>query len=429
MTLISDFIIRAKTTINNEEIRSKVRQVTFFSGGNFLAQIIMMIYAILVARGLGPSQLGIYSGLYAILGVTITFVNFGLDLWMLKEAHSYPSIQVLTGKIIQIKLIFGSLWGFLCFMILPNVRSDIFSQGLVLLAVGDVISDVIFNTNITVWNIQRKVRNINILLLISRFGKLILLIILIYSNHISPITIVSSRFLVSLIVVFVSLVMIKPVIKVKFLKDILNIVRSSAVYGYSEILAMIYANIDVAILSFFSIAETGLYSPASGIIHALFVIPNSLFLFMLPRYSKTISVENSVNRVKPRIFTKKILCLFLLIGLFLGMGLVLSSKFLVISLLDYRYLYTGQLLMVLSPILFFKSITFGFALIIVVEGFQQKRLIPQLVVSVINVIANLILIPILGVMGVALIYVFSEFILFVLYGLIVISLYKNKRSL
>lgn len=60
-----------------------LKSLVIFSGGNFLAQIIMMVYAILIARFLGPSKLGIYSGIYAILGITITLVNFGLDIWML----------------------------------------------------------------------------------------------------------------------------------------------------------------------------------------------------------------------------------------------------------------------------------------------------------------------------------------------------------
>lgn len=416
---------KVKTVVNRGDNRNSLRQATFFSGGNFLAQIIMMVYAILVARALGPEQLGIYSGLYAILGVSVTFVNFGLDLWLLKEAHNYDSVRIITGKVLQIKLILGGAWVLLGWLILPKVRPDIYSQGLVLLAAGDVLLDVIFNTMVNAWNVQRKVRTINIFLLVSRLGKLILLLTLINTGNVSPTSIVTSRFVVSLLVASLSLLLVKPVLTRKPLQNIVATVKGSADYGFSEILATIYANIDVAILSFYSIGATGLYSPASGIIHALFIIPNSVHVFLLPKFSAMVS-KGKPKDIKQS--ASRVVQIFAIIGLALSLALFLSSNFLVKTFLGNQYTSSANLLAILSPILFFKSISFGFALIIIITNNQRKRLLPQLVVSLFNIVVNLLLIPRYGVVAVAWVYVLSEVLLTLGYYLIVKKIIKKAEN-
>lgn len=405
---------------------NSTKQLTLFSGGNFLAQIVMMIYTILVARSLEPTQMGIYSGLYAILGITFTFVNFGLDTWMLKDAHTFDSIKILSGKIFSTKLLFGSVFGLLCLFLLPILRPNIFSYILVLIAILDILCDSLFNTLIYTWSIQRNVRNINIMLLISRFGKLALLFLLIFLNKQSPTSIAGTRLIISLLVLIASTMIIKPIIRRDLHNDIIKIIKRSSVFGLSEIFAMIYANIDIAILAFFSISATGLYSPASGIIRALFVIPNSIYVFLIPKYSKQLS-EDPIAVI--RTHAKKIILIFLGIGVILSLSLIFGSQFLVTTLLGQKYYYTGQLLTILSPILLFKSISFGLALILVITNNQSKRLLTQFIIALLNIIFNLLLIPYWGVMAVAWVYLASEILLMIGYGVTTLKLLKESFNL
>jgi|GEM_PF-699023 len=419
-----NFVEKIKTIITRKSLANSLRQVTFFSGVGFLAQIIMMIYTILVARALGPNQLGVYSGLYAITGVSITFVNFGLDLWMLKEAHHYDSIQIITGKIITIKLVLGFFWGIICLIFLPLTQSQFFTHTLVLLAVGDVICDILFNTITTSWTIQRKIKQLNIMLLFSRAGKLVLLLVLIALINLSPVTVISSRFLISFFTLLISLLILKPIMPKGKIKELFTIVKESSAFGFSEILAMIYANIDVVILTFFSISDTGLYSPASGIIHALFIIPNSFYVYLLPKYSKQVSGDKETNLRK---LTRNVLLIFSLIGLVLSLGLLISGKMMITLILGDKYLVTGDLIRILSPIMLFKSIAFGLALVIVITGKQKKRLLPQMIVSVLNITFNILLLPYFGLFSVAWIYTSCELILMLGYLLIVLMVIKNGK--
>jgi len=422
---MTSLLDRIKDIINRKSLFGSLRQMTLYSGVGLLAQIIMMVYAIVVARELGPSRLGVYSGLYAILGVSITFVNFGLDSWMLKEAHHYDSIQILTGKIIDIKLLLGLFWGILCLIFLPLTRPSIFTHTLVLFAVGDVICDTLFNSITTSWTIQRKITQLNIILLFSRAGKLIFLLLLIAFFELSPVIIISSRFLISLLTFLISFLILKPIIRMRKINELIKIIKESATFGFSEILAMIYANIDVVILTFFSISETGLYSPASGIIHALFIIPNSFYIYLLPKYSKQVS-DNEENNF--RNLTRNILLIFSLIGSIISLGLLIGGKLVIICILGEKYLVTGDLIRVLSPIMLFKSIAFGLALLIVISGNQKKRLLPQFIVSIFNITFNILLIPYFGLFSVAWIYTLSEFILMIGYLLVVFRVNKNEKT-
>lgn len=410
--------------LNKKRIYLSLKEMFFFSGGNFIAQIIMMVYTVVIARELGPSQLGIYSGIYAIAGITVTIVNWGMDTWMLKEAHHFESIQVLTGNVLTVKVLFGLVWGLLLIVLLPILRPNFFIPTLVVIVVLDVFFDVSFNTIIAAWNIQRKIKRITFMLVISKLSKFTLLIILITLNKLSPLTISLSRLSISLLVLLICFLILKPIFNKGILNYLIPIIKNSAEFSYSEILAVIYGNVDVAILTFLSIStNVGLYSPASGIIHALFVIPNSIYNLFLPKFAKKFSFI-AVDKKNRDIL--KILTLFFLIGLMMFIGVALFGKFIIVKLLGNPYLETGHIITILSPILFIKSLEFGMAVVIVTLGFQRKRLVPQFIVALVNIIGNLLLIPLWGITAVAWVYVVSEFILMIGYSLIVLRSINKK---
>jgi O-antigen/teichoic acid export membrane protein len=203
------------------------------------------------------------------------------------------------------------------------------------------------------------------------------------------------------------------------------ILKRAVPFGFSDILAMIYGNIDVAILSFVSIKNTGLYSPASGIIHALFIIPNSIYVYLLPKYSKEITKGN--KKYTQNSFLQ-ILAIFTFVGITLNLLLLFGGELGVTLLLGPEYASTGYLLKILSPIMLFKSISFGLALIIIISGNQKKRLLPQLIVSLFNIAFNILLIPYFGLVSVAWIYTISELLLMIGYSIIVIRDKKNEKK-
>jgi O-antigen/teichoic acid export membrane protein len=106
---------------------------------------------------------------------------------------------------------------------------------------------------------------------------------------------------------------------------------------------------------------------------------------------------------------------FTILGIILAFGIWIAGPFLSELLLGDSYKTTGQLLRILSPILFLKSLSFACAAFLVAVGWQIRRLIPQAISAAANILLNLLVIMTLGIIGVALVYVVSEVILLIGY--------------
>lgn len=428
MLILKQLTERLKELNQNPGNRKTLLNFSVFSSSNIISQFLMMIYAIVVARALGIQQLGIYSSLYALLGVSITLVNFGQDTWMLHAHPKYSSIEALAGHVIATKLIIGTLWMSVGLLILPTLNSGVFTFQLVAIASIDMLADSVFATILAAWNIQTNVKDITRSLLVSRAAKLILCTSIMLLGLASPISVAFSRMFVSLLVLIYAIISLKPKLHQESLVDWAYQTRlqlkTSSAFGYSEILATIYANADLAILSFFSITQAGLYSPASGIIHALFVIPNSFQSFILPRNVNLVNQKSPIEDLKSNL--KRLLVIFFILGLMISAATIIFASFFLVPVLGRNFEQTSVLLKILSPIMLFKSISFGLAIFIISNGLQRKRLIPQLIGSILNITLNLLLIPRLGVQFVAWNYVACEALLTIGYGIIVKNFLDRK---
>jgi O-antigen/teichoic acid export membrane protein len=126
--------------------------------------------------------------------------------------------------------------------------------------------------------------------------------------------------------------------------------------------------------------------------------------------------------------SKEVLLLTLAIGVALATGLALTSRPLTQLLLGEEYRLSGEFLLGLSPILLFKSLEFGFATIIVAAKAQRSRLVPQVLAAVLNLLLNLILIPLIAANGAVIAYLVTEVVLLVSYGIIAVKLLIGARN-
>ena len=159
----------------------------------------------------------------------------------------------------------------------------------------------------------------------------------------------------------------------------------------------------------------GIYSPALSVINALFIIPSSVYTFSIPTLSRT---YHETPQMLPAA-ARKLLAGITLMGIVLFAGVGLLGDDLVRLLLGAEYETTGQLITMLSPVLLLKCLEFGLASVIVALNKQKERIFPQMIAAVMNVGLNLWLIPLYGVFGAARVYVISEVVLFLGYGIIV----------
>ena len=232
------------------------------------------------------------------------------------------------------------------------------------------------------------------------------------------------RALCSVVFAVVALILLKPDFGNKLPRQTSEILVQSRSFALSELLSTIYMHVDVVILSNIKgVFATGIYSPALSLVNALFVLPNALYSYFIPSLSRWFSS----NQTKFLELAKKVLVLLTILGAVLSLGIGLLGKPLTGLLLGESFKSSGDLMVKLSPILFLKSLEFGFAAIIVATNKQKTRLIPQTVAALASIILNLLLIPYLGESGAALVYLITELILFVSYGIIAFNMLNLVR--
>jgi O-antigen/teichoic acid export membrane protein len=279
---------------------------------------------------------------------------------------------------------------------------------LVTICILDVFLEGCFTTLLVTLNVTHQINKVTPLLILSRGGRLVGLIILISMHNASPVEYAAGRLVATLIATIVALAVIQPIISMRP-GDLKPIWRESLPYGLSDLLANIYIQADVTLLTVLSgnKQQIGNYSPATGLISALFVIPYSVYAVIIPILTR--GFENDPGRIRSRIY--KSFLGFFLVGLALFACVFLGGKALSIFLFTQKYEQTGALLVILSPIILLKSVEYAAAAVLVAVTWQSRRLIPQIVSALLNVGINVAVIPILGVSGVAWAYVISEVIL------------------
>lgn len=154
-----------------------------------------------------------------------------------------------------------------------------------LLVALDIWADAIFTTVLVGFNLNRWIKQYSILLLISRICKLSGIVALILLNTKNLLFFAGWRFFVSAIMMLITLLITKPIFSRGYGER--SILKDSRPYALSELLAVIYMQVDVNILYFFRGAfAVGTYSPALSMTNALFVIPNAVFNFVVPSLTR-----------------------------------------------------------------------------------------------------------------------------------------------
>lgn len=385
----------------------------------------MVVYALLLARFLSPAGYGLFIGSYAIANVTAFLFNWGLDTWLLRETVTKGSGNQITGSVIFIKVCFGIVWAGLLVFLLPIVQPQVYVRSFLSICVLDVLGEGLFSAQISLLNAKKTFHRASSLLLISRGGRLAGAIGLILFGLRDPLVFTLARWIATLIALTSALYITRPVFKFNKLVYYYRTIQSSLAFGLSDLLSTIYIQADISILALIKGNRDliGAYSPATGLISALFIIPNAVYLVILPYIIKA---ANEQNRKLRYIFRNSFLG-FTGLGLILMLSIWLIGRPVTLFILGPAYKTTGDLMIILSPIIFMKSIEFFCADFIIADGLQKLRLIPQILSASLNVILNIIFIPIWGVWAVAYVYVLSELILVLGYLWIVFRSWQELK--
>jgi O-antigen/teichoic acid export membrane protein len=403
---------------------SMLANLFWFSGSSGVAQMLGMAYSLLLARWLLPESFGIIAGCYAAATLTSFLINWGMDTWLLRQAATTAAPLRLAGSIIKIKILLGILWAAGLWFILTHLRPDIYWPLILAMVILDTWFDACFNTLSVVLNATGRIRTISTLIAASRGLRLVSLIALVVLNVNVLLPFVAARLVCTVLIFGCAILITRPEFSGNVPIPGKTIWLQALPYGLSEFLAMVYGQIDVTMLAFLAGSTiVGLYAPAVGLINAFITIFSSAYFFFIPQLTRTLLLHPERFRQN----TIKMMIGFALTGLAAMVALGGLGPLLVNLLLQQAYQQTGELLLFMSPIMFFKGLSAGCAAFLVTVGWQQRRLLPQIASAGVNILLNFWAIPRWGPVGAALVYTFSEAILLAGYlGWMLYYFYKPK---
>ena len=307
----------------------------------------------------------------------------------------------------------------------PLFRPDLYVRTLLIINAVDIWTDAILLTSLAVLNIQGKVKQYAFLMVSSRTFKLLSLILLVLVGSSNIIAFAIGRALVSLIIALIVVGKLKPRVVPVSWSELFDKVKTARYFALSEFLATIYMQIDITLLNLMvGSLQVGIYSPASNIVNAVFVLPSAIHLYTLPLLTR--HYHDDHQRFKE--FSKRVNLLTAVLGVVLSGGVFFLGGWFVVKFLGSEYIETSKIITLLSPILLMKCLEFGFASVIVAGGEQKRRILPQIAASIVNILFNILLIPRLGAVGTAKTYLLSESILMLWYGWIAFSVLRKIQK-
>lgn len=370
---------------------------------------------IVVARKVLPIEYGQYLSSYGLAGFLIVLPDFGLEAWLLTKGHSTPSqMAQLTGSAFRSRVQLLSVWMVAMLLLAAILPADTFPLGIMVPTVLGVAFDSLVLLLYSALRSTHQHRRVTFFQSIASLTLLgVTLVLPLGSGRIALFAVgrcaLSAALLITVIVT-TALDYLKLPLTFIPTRELLLAARP---FVAAEIASFVYVKADLAIISLLlGSSGSSVYGPALNLLQVSFIVPRSLFFFVVPVLSRSYFHARDA-------FMKKGMAQFIvqaLIGAIISVTVFLFAPFVVDLVFGHAYARSAEVLRLLSPIPFLRSINFALGAMLTSGERQPQRTKVQVVCAVFNVLANLVVITPFGVAGVAIVYVLSELILSVGYS-------------
>ncbi len=363
------------------------------TGSKFVSVAAFVIFA----RALLPQQFGTLV-LYSTLGQIATFLgDFGLIQWYQKKAHTQDN-DVLFSKLINARifmLVVSLILVFIFFSATPT-----FSSQIVILFLLTMIPDAFFSVVDGVYFHAKKSFKVSAKVGVRMF--LVLLGFFFYRKQAS-FELVAYLYFGATTLSLIWYFPWKLLKKVKFqsFSEILSVLKSSFSYAFLVFTSYAYARGDSVVIGY-SLGNTflGLYGAAYRFLEGLSLLPTALSQNLFPIAAKEGSV--SLKQVK------KMTLIMFLFGLLVSLVLYLNSKFLILIVLGKAYLTAVPLLQIFSLVILLFFLSAPLNTIVLSSRLVSKFLPFGFANTMLNIVLNIVFVPMFGVLAAAWIMLLSE---------------------
>ncbi|SIQ04259.1 oligosaccharide flippase family protein [Maribacter ulvicola] len=407
------------------------------SGSTFI------LYAIL-ARRLGPQDFGLLSNALAIISVILLICGFGISKTWLKlfGKEGWVGLRWIRPSL---KLLGLNLIVFSILIICIDYTSliDEVSSNLFRIMLFHIYGYCVIELIISKLQLEEKYIEMAIWQLIPNLLRLITVIIIVYVFNLS-INVQKVGFIYGIIGAILTFFGFKQLIDInennfslkghiKPLKisysipKIKELFNESWPFGMAGLFAFIYLQSDIIMVKYISgDMATGHYNVAFIVLSAVFVVPVVIFSkFLMPKYHRWSNQDMSKLH---KAYIRGNLSM-LIIGFILMIIIFCFAPYFTPIIFGIEYEPAVQLLQILSITIPIYFVAYSVGAMLITS--EQMKLKVKLMggIAVINVIANLILIPLYGNIGAASATILSNAILLLLYWIFVNKNVFNQINL
>ncbi len=386
--------------------------------GTALARVLSAVGLLLMARLVGREQFGQYAACWSLARLSAVVFSLGFESWLLHQRSSER--ELLARRTSAALLVEGALG--LAWLAGLVALSTVLPASVFPLPVLMLVAVVVWTEQLAtvVWSAFKAALQNRITFLLLTLYQLLLFgvtagLVLAGVEALQPYLLL--RAAASVVAVTLTLAVLVWQLGLPFVPEQLwAFTRASLPFALSMLLTLLYERADVVIIGFWLGEEqAGLYAPAVTLMSSLFLIPAALFGVLVPLWSRLYATRGRAIWSSARTFLLGSSGL----GLLMAGGVALLAHPLIRLVYGDEFRAAGDVLVVLSAILFLRCLTFVAASLIVAVGRQQQRVVVQAMAAALNVGLNLALVQRVGIVGVAGVYVLSEAVLMLGYLLLI----------
>jgi len=382
--------------------------------GEGISKILMFFLFVYAARIFGPEDFGIFNFALAFASLFLIFSNFGISEITTRELSkdkgeikNYPAILLLKILLSLIVFVIIIIVSFLVIYDI-NIRKIIWILGIYILAHNFLMIVYSF------YRAQRKMQFEALIKIVESFLIFIFGFFILFKYplviNFSLVLLIVSLIMAVFFIIFFSLI-IRSVWRswnFKFWQDFLKI---SWPLGLAYAFSMVYISIDSVMMGLWGqIIEVGWYSAAYKIAGAL-IIPSTLIsASFFPVLTKLFNESKEEFQRVFKFYLKLSVVLSLIILFF---GLIFSS-YIVNIVYGLDFIPAVLALQILIVMVSLSYVYVPFFTVLIVSNNQRKILVLSFVGAIINIILNIILIPLYSLYGASLATLITYLVILIL---------------
>ncbi len=398
-------------------MHSLLKKSTLYLAGLTVSKIINVLVFIFIARRFSPDLFGEFTFFITLIQFVTYFADFGLIQWYMKkvvsatERNSYY-IKVITLRTITLLL---SIIILVTFLVLTKTFDLTMNFMFILTLIAESFMSV---TDGYYFEKQDSFRVT--LKTIIRMGLFFLGLLLLTATNTNDLIFM---YLLATFITFVWYLPWSLVIKIKpvNITESVTMLTSASPYALLIITSFAYSRGDALLIKYIlNNAALGMYSAAYRFLETLSLIPTALShnLFPIAAKEKGISLTT----------LSQIMMIFIGMGVLFGVFLYFSSELLITLLIGEKYLEAVPILKVFSFGVFFFFINAPLSTVIQSSHIVKRFLPLGIANTVLNIVLNIITLPMYGVIAAAVVMVITEATGFIINLYFIKKIYEQRND-